>query len=508
MGKTTIKIHAILGSKKLFWVIFSIFILEASWIALSAVYPQAFDENFHFGLIKVYSHYWLPFLNQQPPGADAFGAVARDPAFLYHYLMSFPYRLIELFVHSLEGQVIVLRFINIALFASSIILFRKILKWTGLSKQLVNLILFLFILIPIVPQLAGQINYDNLLMPLIATACLLTFKIIDQINLKIINISTITWLLVVSLMATMVQYQFGPIFLATILYLGYQIYRKYKLNYWKVFSQLYLSWKQQSLILKLVLTVLVFFLLAMFIQRDGYNIYQYHTVAPSCDQVLSIDSCKQYSVWDANYIRHNDIANHSVSITYMNPVFYIGSWIYWMWYRLFFAINGINSFTNYPPLPLPIAALTVVLILATYSIIRYRKRVFYHNPYLQFMGLSSLMYITILIFEGYKSYLYTGTLELMNGRYLIPIIIFLAAIGGTALSISLKGLIYRKLFLGLFVLIMFLEGGGLLTFIIRSDSSWYWSNSTVVKVNHVAKKITTKIIVKGSKNYTTKNWFF
>jgi hypothetical protein len=33
------------------------FVLEGLWIACSAVYPMAFDEEFHFGLIKVYSHH-------------------------------------------------------------------------------------------------------------------------------------------------------------------------------------------------------------------------------------------------------------------------------------------------------------------------------------------------------------------------------------------------------------------------------------------------------------------
>jgi hypothetical protein len=55
---------------------------------------------------------------------------------------------------------------------------------------------------------------------------------------------------------------------------------------------------------------------------------------------------------------------------------------------------------------------------------------------------------------------------------------------------------------------MFLEGGGLLTFIARSDNNWYWDNDAVVKVNHAAKKITSKIVVKGKETYTTKDWFF
>src|ERR1700689_5557788 len=125
MKKYLNRVNVILGSKWFFWIILVVFILSAAWIALSAVYPQAFDENFHFGLIQTYSHYWLPFLSSQPPHANAYGAVARDPSYLYHYLMSFPYRLIALFIHGQTGQVIALRFINIGFFSAGLILFRR-----------------------------------------------------------------------------------------------------------------------------------------------------------------------------------------------------------------------------------------------------------------------------------------------------------------------------------------------------------------------------------------------
>jgi hypothetical protein len=66
-----------IGSRGFFRFVMGLFIVQSIWIAFSALYPQAFDEDFHFGLIKTYSHYWLPFLTKQPPNANAYGAVAR-----------------------------------------------------------------------------------------------------------------------------------------------------------------------------------------------------------------------------------------------------------------------------------------------------------------------------------------------------------------------------------------------------------------------------------------------
>ena len=168
MHKYTKRIYNLLSSKgfSLFIVLF--FIFESAWIAVSAAFPQAFDEDYHFGIIKIYSHHIFPFLNSQPFGANVFGALVRDPSYLYQYLMSFPYRLISYLTPDQLTQVIFLRFINIGLVVICLFLFYKLIRKTGVSKILTNIILLLFILIPIVPQLSAQINYDSLLLPLLA----------------------------------------------------------------------------------------------------------------------------------------------------------------------------------------------------------------------------------------------------------------------------------------------------------------------------------------------------
>src|SRR5262245_25799525 len=109
-------IKALLSSRRLTYVILGFFVFEALWVAFSAVYPMAFDEDFHLGIIKIYSHQWLPFLSDNAVNTGQFGALSRDPSYLYHWLMSFPFRLVQLFTDSQTAQVIVLRLINIALF--------------------------------------------------------------------------------------------------------------------------------------------------------------------------------------------------------------------------------------------------------------------------------------------------------------------------------------------------------------------------------------------------------
>lgn len=495
-------------STKFYRLIVGLFIFEAAWIAVSAAYPQAFDENFHFGVIRVYSHYWLPFLSQQPPHADAYGAVARDPSYLYHFLMSFPYRFIELFTKSQIAQVIILRFINIALFSWGIVLFRKVLLRVGTSKALTNLIMMLFILIPIVPQLAAQINYDNLLMPLIAAFLLLAFRVMEEIRAQKTSIWSIIMLLGFGLLIGLVKYAFLPIYAGAVVFLLAIAYRSYRKNIRLFFTHLLSSWHAQSGKAKIAIIIMAVIPLGMFIQRDGVNLVLYHAIEPDCSKVLSVHQCMAYSPWAANYRRHSRVLNGQAAFNYSNPLAYAFQWIYWMWFRLFFAINGpTKGFANYPPLPLPSLAALLVFMFGLVALIKWWRKIFANNLYLVMLFVVTLFYVVALFTQGYITYKYTDVLENMNGRYLLPILLLAAAVLGQAISHAIKPR-SRKIAFALIVLLLFLEGGGVLTFITRSDSSWDLNNPTVVKMNDTARKVVKHVVVKGKKNYNTSLWFF
>ncbi len=508
MPKILVRIYDYLGSRKFYILILALFVLEAGWIALSAAYPQAFDEGFHFGIIKVYSHYWLPFLSAQPPHADAYGAVFRDPSYLYHYLMSFPYRVIALFVHSQIAQIIILRFINIALFTYGIILFRKILRRVGTSKALSNLILSLFILIPIVPQLAGQINYDNLIMPLTAAMILLSFRVLDEVRSHQPSIWSIVMLIGFGLEVSLVKYAFLPIFAGIALFMLFLVYRTYKRQLGNFFKAILKSWQAQTYLTKIAMVVLIVVSFGMFYQRDIINLIDYHSIEPNCAKVLSVKQCMNYSVWAYNYKDHNKLASGVTSLNYLNPVIYLAQWVYWMWYRLFFAVNGPNDhFANYPPLPLPSLAALIVGLVGLYAVIKWWRKIFANNIYLVLLFVVTASYLLALIAQGYVTYNYTAVLENMNGRYLLPVLLLGAAIAGQAISVAFKDQA-RKIIFAVIILFLFIEGGGILTFISRSGPSWDLNNKAVVTLNNKARKVVNHVVVKGHKNYKGPIWFF
>lgn len=502
-------IRTILRARLFTWAIVLFFIFEAVWIALSAAYPMAFDEDFHFGIIKVYSHYWLPFLTSQPPHADMYGAVARDPSFLYHYLMSFPYRLLALWVHSQTLQVIYMRLLNIALFTGGLLVFRRVLLHAKLSVAMTNLILFIFIFIPIMPQLAGQINYDNLLFLLTAWTCLLTLKVIDGLQQKQLCAPQLLLLLSLGVSATLVQYEYLPILVSIVLFLGYMTYRQFRGQTARLGSTLRQSWQSTALWLRVAL--IVFFLLGaiFFVERDGFNLIRYHTFTPDCQKVLSVKQCSAYSVWKSSYDWHKVVVAHKATTTFHNPLSYTALWFYWLWYRLFFAVNGpADQFRNYPPLPLP--ALGAALLALASPVVTYKwwRRQTRPSPYISFFLLAIVLYMLALWVEGYLRYRYTHVLVLMNGRYLLPILLPAAVILGKACSGIFRSRVVLKGSLALIVMVLFLEGGGLATFIMRSDKAWDWKNTTVVRVNNDARDVLRPVVLAGPKGYDTSYWVF
>lgn len=502
---------AILSSRRFFQAIVLFFALESAWIALSAVYPQAFDENFHFGIIKIYSHYWLPFLSSQPPDANAYSAVTRDPSYLYHFLMSFPYRLIALFIHGQTVQVIILRFINIGLWLIGLHLFRRVLLGARISQAAVHVSLLLLALIPVAPQLAGQINYDNLLFPLVAWACLLAMKLFDELKAKQPSTRTILALISLCLFTSLVKYEFLPIFVGIVLFLTYIALKRFDGSLRSLWSRIWASWRDESGGWRIVLIALTITGLSMFAQRDGLNLIKYHTLEPDCGKVLSVQACNSYNPWSASHARHQFVltAEQRGKLHLENPLQYTASWAYWLWYRLFFAVNGpVGNFRNYPPLPLPAATGALIGITGIVSVVVLWRRVFKNSPYLLFFGIVSITYLLTLWADGYMQYRYTDTLVLMNGRYLFPILLLVAAIIVRAFVILLKRRQTLKTWLAVVVVFLFLQGGGVMTFILRSEGSWDWPNSAAVKANNAARAALRPVVIEGSRYYHTHVWVF
>lgn len=487
MNRIGRRIYYFFSSRLFLGIILGFFIFEALWFVFSAVYPMAFDEDFHFGLIKLYSHYWLPFFSHQPPGADQFGAVFRDPSYLYHYLMSFPYRFIALFVHSETMQVITLRLLNVTMFTGALLLYRKMLLGLKASKALVHVTLAIFILIPIVPQLAAHINYDNLFILLLPLLCMSAFALLRDFKKQQVNALALLVFVILAMVLALVKYPGLPIILAAVLFLAAYVTLAFEGRFGRLVRRAVLGFKMANRRVMALLVVALIVVLGLFAQRYGVNLVRYHNPVPDCGKVMTVKQCSAYSPWYRDYVykQSKSEAFHA------SPLRYMWLWLWGMWHRLFFAVNGPSSnFTNYDQLPAPgLAAILLAASLGT--VVVWWRRIFRSDATAAFCMTVAVGYIAVLWLNGYADYSRVGEPIAINGRYLLPVLPLMAVPLGRGIKYTLQRfkVEWSKPFLALVALLLLLHGGGVFTFILRSDDSWYWPNKTVQKVNNTARKV-------------------
>lgn len=480
-----------LASERCFYIVIGIFVIQALWFAATARYPMAFDEDFHFGLIKLHATQWLPFFTHQPPNAAALGPVVRDPSYLYHFLMSIPYRGISAVTSNQTAQIITLRILNIAMFVGSLILFRRLLRRLGGSLALSNTVILLFALVPIVPFLAAHINYDNLFILLTVWCLLAVFDWLDDIAAHHMSAMRTAILLSLLLLASLVKYAFLPIAAGIGVIMVWQLWQERR-NLSLIASSAKASFVGISSIKLAAMVLLVVVSGSLFVERYGINILRYHALNPDCSQILSLDDCSQYSPWERDYTYAQTKPGGEA-----NKLDYPWQWLYGMWQRSFFTIS--DTYDTKPPLPVPGGTVIVLGTAGGILFICYGRRILRQNIYRQCALLVTGLYILTLFVQTYQGFVRTGIPVAVNGRYLVPFMPLIFLFVGLAFQKLWQRQEWIKAFAVVIVVLLFLQGGGVMTFIVESDETWDWPNQTVIHVNNTARQVLQAVVI-GAKS--------
>ena len=450
---------------------------------------MAFDEDFHLGIIRIYAHHISPYWGTQPPGSEAFGAITRDPAFLYHWIMSFPYRIVNYFTDDQTLLVLVLRFLNILLFVSCLPLFRRLLEKTGAPRAIIHFCLLFFVLIPVVPLLAAQINYDNMMIPLTALSLLLTVQFTERFKPgRPIDIRLLLTLIITCLVTSLVKYSFLPIFVVIVIYImvrALQCLGGFG-SLWLAFKKGFVRISRRSFV-ALGLTFIV--IMTLFIQRYGVNLIKYHKPVPDCSQVLTIKQCSNYGPWIRDYTNKQIKDNDNIATSAID---YIGDWFYGMWFRSYFAVDGpATQFQTRGPLLIPSISVIIFSVGGVIALIFTVRRIFkaYNAPVLWFFISATLIYLAALFIDDYVAYVHTAVPVAINGRYLFPVLPIVLLIFALAYNELLRKRHTLKVVLACVIIIATIWGGGALTYILRSNDAWYWNAQPVYDINHAVQHV-------------------
>ena len=483
------RIARALASRASWYFVFGLFALQAVWFAASAAYPMAFDERYHFGLIQLHAQQWLPFFTSQPP-TGMYGAVVRDPSYLYHWLMSLPYRSIAVFTHNQTTQIILLRLVNVAFFAYALILFRRLMRRVGVSAALTNVSLLLFTLIPVVPFLAATINYDNLLTVVVPWTVLLTLDVLAAFRGYRVPLARLGVLVAVLLLGALVKYPFLPVAVVTVLFLLWHAWRQ-KLFDTAVWRTAWADFRRLSGVRQLLVVVLLALAFGLFAERYGVNMVRYHVPVPKCDQAISQRECMEYGPRGRDY----GLEQAKPADFHPNPVRYTGSWLYGMWFRLFFAVGPEPVFDTRAPLfAVGRVAIGAAVLLALGVAVRFR-RLFAARPERVLLLLIMLGYGLALFADNFAEYVDTAAPVAINGRYWVPFLPLFFGLSGLAWAQLLRRRPAIKTAAAMLTLAVFvLQGGGVMTYIVRSNDNWYWPNATLRRMNGDIRRVISPIV--------------
>ncbi len=484
-------------SELFFKIILSLFAIQAIWLAISAVYPMLYDEYYHPAVIDIYSLQISPFINEQSAESVArYGDLTRAPSYLYHYLMSFPYRFIKLFTESFFVSIVFLRLINVIFVVVGLYLFRKLLLEAGFGKAVINVSLFILIMIPIFPHVASHVNYDNLLFLLTPTFLLYGLRILKD---KTVNSKNIILFVSLGAIASIVKFSFLPIYFAASMFVAIHLYKKYDYKFIDKFYKNLMSGSKSTVF---ILVIFLLVSIGLFTERYLINIVKYKNISVTCEKIHKVEICNKQPLIERNKNAEIDKLNNSKQL--YNVVDYTRS--YWVTGIIDGAIVGgakvgaeekfdyqLKGSEGAAPIPILLATIWTVcflsLIIVAYSWRELRNL----NGFKYFNSVVLVYFLSVWLLTNYLGYLQTGQPYGVQPRYFILImpIVIAYIVQSTNTAFSNKNL---KIILFIVIALLFTQGGGITTYIIRSNEGWYWQRNYIIKANLKVKSFVKPFI--------------
>jgi len=446
-------LERVLVSKAFFYLILIFFAAQALYIALELSFKVAPDETFHIGYVDAYAQQFSPIIQEQT-GYFQLGDITRNPSFLYHYVVSFPYRIgLELF--GAQAALVVVRFVNILMAISALWGVRKVaFELYGAKSYLSsNLAILSVSSLPMFLLLSSSVNYDNSIIAISVWSIFFLIKFWQKGDLK-----ALFAMLALVFAGSVIKYAFIPIMIAVLGLALLAIVFKHRKH---VIKQLK---KPEPVVIALF--IVAFSMGMLNLERHGNNILAYGALRPNCNTVQTHEQCLNRSVYKRTFILESARAARTQPLVLEDKNIYVSTWLGLMRQRSF----GVLGHKSYRRIEVYDQASVVLLALLAVTFI---KQYQFKNRTKQHIILAvSLTYTVALFYTNYSAYRKWGDIDMaVQGRYIFPVLLPLAAITFYSLFASLKSNFSKTIVIAFILVVVAM--GGLLNLVYGSSNSWW-----------------------------------
>lgn len=492
----------LLGSNKFFAAIIILFTLQASWIALTGLYPQAFDEQYHFGVAQLHAQQWSPFFAHQPAGADQYGALARDPSILYHYLLGLLYRVVAVFTSNQPTQIVVLRFSSVLLGVWTLFLFRRLFRLLELSATKTNLVILFFSLLPVYTLLAGQLSYDNALIPVTALTIIWAVELAKTYQ----KTKRFDWLkgfrlLVAMMLFSTIKFAYLPIFAGVVLYFLPMVWKARK-GSWRQFTAAFSGLRPHAKAAYVAAAVIA---LGLFGGGLGYNLVHYHEPDPYCEKVLRVEQCMKFGPYARDHAALERHEHPSGERLVAFPFRWTKNMIRESYFTVYsyFDSEGVVHYYGGQKVP-QLYSMGWVWFVTCLVILIVSARWLWGNMLTRLVLVVGFVYTASVFYIDLKAFYGTSYMVAVHGRYLFPVIVPILGCVALGLGHLVSRLTVpaqyraRQVMLGAAILTVlgFTQGGGLMTYIHYSGDGSFWHQSTLAQeANAQLRKAVDAVII-------------
>lgn len=456
--------------------------LPSLWIATLFRFPLVYDEMFHVRAIQFFSHRLSPFILEQVPGYSDLGSLAFGSVSVYHYLLSFPYRLLMAFNLDEHGIIIVLRYLNIAMVLAGLLVFQTFLRELGIRRRYISFSVLLFAALPMASTVAATVNYDNLLF-LASNLCLLFATRLTRT--RKLSFNDLVGFVASLLVAALTKFSFLPVF---VVLMGVVVIKLIREHSWKGivhFVRNYAYNKHSFLAI-----VSIAFLASLFVIRYGVSTVRYGTPIPSCRVVVSQEDCRQ-----------NIAYNYEISVeqTRQNRSTQLFDGYLSSWFDKVVRGYGITSGTSargagesaYSPVVFRVAlAVSIPLSFAVILLVAHRIS---NKSWVVAIAFVLTTILSTLAFNAASYYHFRQDIN-VQPRYFLGVAPYIAIWATLAVCYLIKSSRVKATMLLLCFVIMS-QGAGLVSHIMSSSQAWYWDRPVIRKLVKTAKVVVDRVVI-------------